>query len=125
MRKLAVTVLAVGALALPVAAAQAGGGGGAAFVLHPRSIDAGKVLKVNGAPVGGCGAGSEVIVFSRAFATDDDEFAGIPAADVKVRKSGRWTLHVRIKSSAEGNYRVGARCNGGSLGVRVLHVEEG
>ena len=122
MRKTALTVLAAGAVALPVAAAEAQSG--AAFVLHPRSIDAGKVLKVNGAPVGGCGAGSEVVVYSRAFATDDDEFAGIPAADATVRKSGRWTLHVRIKSSAEGNYRVGARCNGGSLGVRVVHVEE-
>jgi hypothetical protein len=122
MRKTALTVLAAGAVALPVAAAEAQGG--AAFVLHPQSIDAGKVLKVNGAPVGGCGAGSEVVVYSRAFATDDDEFAGIPAADATVRKSGRWTLHVRIRKSAEGNYRVGARCNGGSLGVRVVHVEE-
>jgi hypothetical protein len=122
MRKTALMVLAAGAVALPVAAAEAQGG--AAFVLHPRSIDAGKVLKVNGAPVGGCGAGSEVVVYSRAFATGDDEFAGISAADATVRKSGRWTLHVRIRKSAEGNYRVGARCNGGSLGVRVLRVEE-
>ena len=122
MRKTALMALAALAVAVPVTAAEAQGG--AAFVLHPQEITAGKVLKVNGAPVGGCGAGSEVVVYSRAFATDDDEFAGIPAADATVRKSGRWTLHVRIRRSAEGNYRVGARCNGGSLGVRVLRVEE-
>jgi hypothetical protein len=124
MRKTALMALAAAAVAVPTAA-EAGGAPGAAFVLHPQEINAGKVLKVNGAPVGGCGAGSEVVVFSRAFATDDDEFRGIPAADARVRTSGRWTLHVRIRKSAEGNYRVGARCNGGSLGTRVLRVEEG
>jgi hypothetical protein len=117
MRSRTAVLVAVLALALPAVAIA-----GAPFHLKPKTIHAGEVLKVYGGPIEGCGPGSRVIIYSKAFDASH-EFAGVPAAYVKVRSSGKFTKHVRVDASTPaGSYSVGARCNGGNLGSRTLTV---
>jgi hypothetical protein len=121
MRRAVILVLA-GALALPAGVAVAGPPHKPPFKLDPKTIHAGNVLKVSGKPGGGCGQGDRVTLYSNAF-PPGREFAGVNAVYVKVRSSGKFTKHVRIPSSVPtGDYSVGARCNGGNLGSRTLHV---
>jgi hypothetical protein len=117
MRTRLFALVAVIALLVPAVALA-----GPPFHLKPKTIHAGEVLKVYGGPIEGCGPGSRVILYSDAFQASH-EFAGVPAAYVTVRSSGKFTKHVRIDSSAPmGNHSVGARCNGGNIGSRTLKV---
>jgi hypothetical protein len=120
MRRSIITLALAAALALPAAALA-----GPPFKVRPHTVEAGNVVKVDGKPGGGCGEGSTVTIYSRAFKSDH-EFAGVPAVFAKVRHDGRFTKHVRIPASRpSGDYSVGARCGGGNLGARTLHVVHG
>jgi hypothetical protein len=117
MRTRLALLVAVLALAVPAVALA-----GPPFHLKPKTIHAGEVLKVYGGPIEGCPPDSTVILYSKAFRASH-EFAGGPAAYVKVRSSGKFTKHVRVDGSTPmGVYSVGARCNGGNIGSRTLHV---
>jgi hypothetical protein len=117
MRTRIVVLAAFSALALPAAAIA-----GPPFHLKPKTVHAGEVVKVYGGPIEGCGPDSRVILYSDAFQAHH-EFAGVPAAYVRVRSSGKFTKHVRVASSTPmGKYSVGARCNGGNIGSRTLKV---
>jgi hypothetical protein len=117
MRRTAVLLLTVGALAVPATALAL-----APISIHPSTIHAGKVLKVSGHPGDGCTGDHTVTIYSRAFSSEH-EFAGVPAVFAKVRDSGSYTKHIRIPSwKHSGDYSVSARCGGALIGSRTLHV---
>src|SRR4051794_3757372 len=79
--------------------------------------------RVFGSAAGGCAAGDQVTLLSRAF-PGTHRFAGVPAVFTRTRASGAFSKRVRIPSGkAPGHYRVTARCGGGNLGItRRLRV---
>jgi hypothetical protein len=96
------------------------------FKVRPSTVDPGDAVKVSGKPGDGCGPGSPVTIYSHAFPSGHGEFAGVPAVSAKVKGNGRFKRHVRIPVSKDpGTYSVGARCGGGNLGSRTLHVVPG
>ena len=68
---------------------------GAPFHLKPKTIHAGEVLKVYGGPIEGCGPGSRVIIYSKAFDASH-EYAGMFDSGTTSRGLLRW---MRCQSS--------------------------
>ena len=88
----------------------------------PSSVAAGAFVRVAGL-AGGCPAGNQVTLISRAFSHAHD-FAGVSAVFATVRSDDTYAVNTRIPASrAAGSYTITARCGGGSFGVSApLHV---
>jgi hypothetical protein len=90
--------------------------------VQPAAVRAGGVVRVTGY-AGGCPAGDQVTLISKAFPHTHD-FAGLPAAFATVQPNDGYSASVAIRRSRRpGRYGITARCGGGSFGVRrVLTV---
>ena len=87
-----------------------------ALTVRPRIVRPGGVVLVSGV-AGGCTAGDQVTVLSRAFAATHS-FAGVPAVLAQVGSAGRFSAKARIPATRHsGTYVLTARCGGGNLGV--------
>jgi hypothetical protein len=104
--------LAIGVLlALPAGAVAVG----PSIHVSPTTVNAGQHVRVYGR-AGGCPAGDQVTLISRAFRHTHD-FAGLPAVFTKVGAGDHYTVRVRIPSSRHGRYAITARCGGANFGV--------
>jgi hypothetical protein len=93
----------------------------AALHVSPATVPAGDSTRVFGSAAGGCAAGDQVTLLSRAFPATH-RFAGVPAVFARTHAGGRFSKRVRIPAGrAPGRYTVTARCGGGNLGI-VRHV---
>ena len=82
----------------------------------PASVAAGQSVQVSGL-AGGCPAGDQVTLISRAF-SHAHEFAGVSAVFATVRSDDRYAVRTRIPAGRRpGTYSITARCGGGSFGV--------
>ena len=82
----------------------------------PSSVAAGQSVRVSGL-AGGCPAGSQVTLISRAFSHAHD-FAGVSAVFATVRADDTYAVSTRIPAARQaGIYSITARCGGGSFGV--------
>jgi hypothetical protein len=82
----------------------------------PSSVVAGAFVRVAGL-AGGCPAGDQVTLISRAFSHAHD-FAGVSAVFATVRSDDTYGVSTRIPASRRaGTYSISARCGGGSFGV--------
>ena len=82
----------------------------------PSSVVAGQSVRVSGL-AGGCPAGDQVTLISRAF-SHAHEFAGVSAVFATVRSDDAYAVRTRIPASRRaGTYSIGARCGGGNFGV--------
>jgi hypothetical protein len=88
----------------------------------PSSVTAGHSVRVSGL-AGGCPAGDQVTLISRAF-SHAHEFAGVSAVFATVRSDDTYAVRTRIPAGRRaGSYPITARCGGGSFGVSApLHV---
>ena len=87
-----------------------------ALSVKPGAVRRGGVVLVSGV-AGGCTAGDQVTISSRAFAATHS-FAGIPAVFAQVGSAGRFSARARIPATRRpGTYVLTARCGGGNLGV--------
>src|SRR6185312_6834058 len=87
-----------------------------ALAVAPTSVRRGGTVLVSGV-AGGCTAGDQVTVLSRAFAATHS-FAGVPAVLAQVGSAGRFSAKARIPATrSPGTYVLTARCGGGNLGV--------
>jgi hypothetical protein len=87
-----------------------------ALTVAPATVRAGGSVLVSGV-AGGCTAGDQVTVLSRAFAATHS-FAGVPAVLAQVGSAGRFSATARIPATrSPGTYVLTARCGGGNLGV--------
>ena len=89
--------------------------------VSPVRVHAGQRVHVSGATGGGCAAGDDVTILSRAF-RHDHEFAGVPAVVAVAHADGSFSIHRKIpRTRAPKRYTVTARCGGGNLGI-VRHL---
>ena len=87
-----------------------------ALTVKPGVVRRGGTVVVSGV-AGGCTAGDQVTISSRAFAPTQS-FAGIPAVFAKVGSAGRFSAKTRIPATRRpGMYVLTARCGGGNLGI--------
>jgi hypothetical protein len=87
-----------------------------ALTVRPAAVRRGGNVLVSGV-AGGCTAGDQVTVSSRAFAPTH-RFAGVPAVFAQVGSAGRFSATTRIPATRKpGTYVLTARCGGGNLGV--------
>jgi hypothetical protein len=87
-----------------------------ALTVTPGAVRRGGTVVVSGV-AGGCTAGDQVTISSRAFAATHT-FAGIPALYAQVGSAGRFTAKARIPAARlPGTYVLTARCGGGNLGI--------
>lgn len=87
-----------------------------ALTVAPANVRRGGTVLVSGV-AGGCTAGDQVTVLSRAFAATHS-FAGVPAVLAQVGSAGRFSAKARIPATrSPGPYVLTARCGGGNLGV--------
>ena len=87
-----------------------------ALTVKPHIVKRGGTVLVSGV-AGGCTAGDQVTVSSRAFA-GSNTFAGVPAVLAQVGSAGRFSATARIPATRRpGTYLLTARCGGGNLGV--------
>src|SRR4051794_14328428 len=95
----------------------------ASLHVSPKQVSPGARTRVFGSAAGGCAAGDQVTLLSRAF-SHAHQFAGVPAVFTTTHAGGHFSKRVRIPSGrAPGRYRVTARCGGGNLGItRRLRV---
>jgi hypothetical protein len=94
-----------------------------ALTVKPGTVRRGGTVVVSGV-AGGCTAGDQVTIISRAFPSLHS-FAGVPALFAQVGSAGRFSARTRIPASRRpGAYVITARCGGGNLGVSArLAVE--
>ena len=86
------------------------------LAVAPTIVRRGGTVLVNGV-AGGCTAGDQVTVSSRAFAATHT-FAGVPAVFAHFGSAGRFSAKARIPATRRpGTYVLTARCGGGNLGV--------
>lgn len=91
--------------------------GPASIHVAPTSVSAGDRVRVFGSAGGGCPAGDQVTLISRAFAHTHD-FAGLPAALAVVAANDRYSTTVAIPHGRRpGRYAITARCGGGTFGI--------
>ena len=89
---------------------------GPSIVATPSSVAAGQSVQVSGL-AGGCPAGSQVTLISRAFSHAHD-FAGVSAVFATVHEDDTYAVSTRIPAARQaGTYSITARCGGGSFGV--------
>lgn len=82
----------------------------------PSSVAAGAFVRVAGL-AGGCPAGNQVTLISRAFSHAHD-FAGVSAVFATVGSGDTYAVRTRIPASRQaGTYSISARCGGGTFGV--------
>lgn len=82
----------------------------------PSSVAAGQSVLVSGL-AGGCPAGDQVTLISRAFSHAHD-FAGVSAVFATVRSDDTYAVSTHVPASRRaGTYSVTGRCGGGSFGV--------
>jgi immunoglobulin-like protein involved in spore germination len=95
----------------------------AALHVSPATVPAGHTTRVFGSAAGGCAAGDQVTLISRAFPATH-EFAGVPAVFTRTHAGGAFSKRIRIPAGrAPRRYAVTARCGGGNLGItRHLRV---
>ena len=120
MMKRLIAAAAMLAVSSPVALAAT-----ASIKTTPTTVKAGNAVTVSGSVAGGCSAGSQVTIYSKAFkgATTKD-FAGVPAVFTKAGKGGKFSIKVTIKKTVKkGTYSVGGRCGGGNFGSSMLTVK--
>jgi hypothetical protein len=87
-----------------------------ALAVKPGTVKRGGTVIVSGV-AGGCTAGDQVTIISRAFAPTHS-FAGVPAVLAQVGSAGRFSAETRIPAARRaGTYLLTARCGGGNLGV--------
>jgi len=87
-----------------------------ALAVKPGTVKRGGTVVVSGV-AGGCTAGDQVTIISRAFAPAHS-FAGVPAVLAQVGSAGRFSATTRIPATrGPGTYLLTARCGGGNLGV--------
>jgi hypothetical protein len=87
-----------------------------ALTVKPASVRRGGTVLVSGV-AGGCTAGDQVTISSRAFAATH-RFAGVPAVFAPVGSAGRFSAMAPIPATRRpGAYVLTARCGGGNLGV--------
>ena len=87
-----------------------------ALTVAPPTVRRGGTVLVSGV-AGGCTAGDQVTIISRAFAATHS-FAGVPAVFAQVGSAGRFSAKARIPATrSPGSYVLTARCGGGNLGV--------
>lgn len=116
MKRLVVLV-AVLALAAPSVAA-------AFSVIHasPGSVKRGHRVRLHGS-TGGCPAGDQVTLYSRAFKGSGKEWAGLPAVLTTVRPDGSYSVRFRIRKHVKKRkYTIHGRCGGGLFGSGTLKV---
>jgi hypothetical protein len=90
---------------------------GPSIHVRPHAARAGSRVRVYGL-AGGCPAGDQVTLLSRAFPHTHD-FAGVPAVFATVDADDSYSVRVRIPAGrAPGRYAIGARCGGGNFGVQ-------
>jgi hypothetical protein len=88
----------------------------ASLTVRPGAARRGGSVVVSGV-AGGCTAGDQVTISSRAFAATHS-FAGVPAVFAPVGSAGRFSAKTRIPATRRpGTYLLTARCGGGNLGV--------
>ncbi len=92
--------------------------------VSPRRVEAGTHVTIHGILRGGCPVGSQVTLYSRAFAEiTDEEFAGVPALTTVLASNHMFNVEVKIsKEVRPGSYTVGGRCGGGNFGHTQLRV---
>jgi uncharacterized repeat protein (TIGR01451 family) len=82
----------------------------------PSRVPPGARVRIFG-NAGGCPAGDQVTLMSRAFSPAHN-FAGVPAVFARVRRDGGFSTTTQIpRGRAAGRYVVTGRCGGGNLGV--------
>jgi len=102
---------------LAFAAAPAAGAVRAALHVTPSTVRRGYQVTITGIARGGCPAGDQVTIISRAFSARH-EFAGVPAVFTRTRSNGTFRTVTRIPARRRpGRYAVNARCGGGTLPV--------
>lgn len=119
MKKL-ITALVVLASLAPAALAA----GQHYLKVAPRTVKAGKIVRVYGSVAGGCARGDEATLYSLAFkGATRDEFAGVPAVFATVHRNQKFSIRVKLSRTIKpGSYQVGGRCGGGSFGSATLKV---
>ena len=95
--------------------------------VSPGSQQAGGKVRLYGAVDGGCGTGSQVTIYSKAFAgATRHSFAGVPAVYAKVASNHKFSTNLTLNGALDqGKYTIGARCGGGTLGHTTLTVTPG
>ena len=95
---------------------------GPSIRVTPAAVARGRLVRVSGL-AGGCPAGDQVTLISRAFSHAHD-FAGISAVFATVRSDDTYAVATRVPANRHaGTYSVTGRCGGGSFGVSAqLHV---
>src|SRR5438552_15471949 len=102
------------ALAARVLLVGAGPAAAASINVSPASVPAGGTVTVSGSAAGGCSAGDQVTLHSKAFSHQHD-FAGLPAIFATSDASGNFSTTTQIPSNrAPGSYTIGGRCGGGN-----------
>jgi hypothetical protein len=87
-----------------------------ALAVRPGTVRRGGTVVLSGV-AGGCTAGDQVTISSRAFAATHS-FAGVPAVFAQVGSAGRFSAKTRIPAARRpGAYVLTARCGGGNLGI--------
>jgi hypothetical protein len=100
------------ALALCAATPAAADDDVATIHVTPKTVVAGKQVRVHGI-VAACPV---VTLLSRAFGRSGGEFAGVPKVDAAV-KHAHYSVKVRIPATKKpGTYDITGRCAGGNLG---------
>jgi hypothetical protein len=92
--------------------------------ISPRIVSPGKRVRVYGSVAGGCPAGAQVTLYSRAFKrATHHTFAGVPAIFVTASATHTFSTSLRLSRSVRpGRYEVGGRCGGGNFGAARLRV---
>ena len=103
--------------AVTVGTASAAAAAAPTIKVTPNRAYRGEVVRVFGSVAGGCAAGDQVTLMSKAF-SPADEFAGVPAVFARVRSNGSFSKRTRIpRRRKPGRYSIRGRCGGGNLGV--------
>ena len=111
-RIVALALLAVTAVTTSATAAAA-----PSIKVSPNRAYRGEVVRVFGSVAGGCAAGDQVTLVSRAFAPRH-EFAGVSAIFARARSNGSFSKRTRLpRRRKPGRYSISGRCGGGNLGV--------
>ena len=86
--------------------------------VRPSRVHAGDRVRIFGSG-GGCPAGEQLLLISRAFSHRHD-FAGLPAVITRIRSDGRFDTRTTIpRRRRPRRYTITARCGGGNLGVEA------